>query len=369
MNYKDLIKKYESKTELQLSKEAIKSGRAIIDELNKINGLVNAQGKSFDVLFMMKLLTEYIITIDKNVDTKEFKIYSMLQKEFNFKGASFEELKKSAKNTSSVLADAIHKVIEQINEMMKITGKSILEYLVILSIYNGKIAEEQFKTIKSFLEENKDDKSKKVTSKNVGIKPDQKQELKIKAMGGTTISDEDSYYFSLGVEIVNPNLNFAGVSTIIKVIIFDKDKRVLKSDTTTIDFIDPNSTFYFGEEYSIDKGEPDDYQVLVQTRNFEELNKKIMDGIVASNFESTKDRWGKSELSGNITNNYSKTISSASLYFVLKDKDGKIKGGGNTQVHNLFPGQTDGFECDFHLNLSKIEKTFYSVDFYVKNLL
>ena len=94
-----------------------------------------------------------------------------------------------------------------------------------------------------------------------------------------------------------------------------------------------------------------------------------MDGIIASDFSLEKDDWRGYNLTGNVINNYRKRVSSATIYFVLKDKNGKIMGGNNCCAYDLFPAQTDGFECGFRMNISDCETVNHSVDFYIRNIL
>lgn len=160
--------------------------------------------------------------------------------------------------------------------------------------------------------------------------------------------DDDRYYFTIGAELKNPNLEYCARNVNVKVIVMDSSGRILETSENTIDYIDSNATFYYGDEFSIDRGVPANYRVQVNCDEFVSApaNSTFADGITCSHYNVSTNRWGSTEFTGNVHNGYNKKLY-VDLYFVFTNSSGKITGGTNTRV-TLYGNSDDAF--DVYLN-------------------
>ena len=150
----------------------------------------------------------------------------------------------------------------------------------------------------------------------------------------------------------------------------DANGNVLETDSESIQYIDPDSTFYYGGEFYISKGNPSKFQVLVEADGFEGVNKgqTFMDGMSFSSYNISKDRWNNLSFTGNINNNYKKRINWLKVYAVFRDSNKKISGGTNFNVQDLFPSAVDGFNTSIN-STANIESVQTSVDFEIRDLM
>ena len=179
------------------------------------------------------------------------------------------------------------------------------------------------------------------------------EDVKIVTYQGDISRKNDRYYFTIGAEIKNPNPEHCARNVSVKVIVKDSSGRILESSENTIDYIDSNATFYYGDEFSIDRGAPANYSIQVNCDDFVGApeNSTFASGITCSHYNLKTDSWGDIEFTGNVHNGYNKKLY-IELYFVFYDKAGKITGGTNTRV-NLYGNSDDGFNTYLNTNIAR----------------
>jgi hypothetical protein len=363
------IKANENLSKEELIKKSIKKATEI---KNQFLSFIEENNLSVDkdgVDQVIHLLTINVLVADKKIDDDEYEIYTRINESLKIEYFS-RTILANLIETGKLDADQIIELLRSFISYGAIKEDDIVEFIVMISLINGNFAQAERDIVEQIINGPQERKSSNASSSSGTVSGGRPVELEIEEKGATFKDDGDGdYEFSIGVKINNPNAGHIAKNVTVKIIIEDSNGRVVRSETERIDYIDPGSSFFFGEEYRIDRGSPDSFKVLISTDSFEPLSKRIMDGLDLENFSIDTGRWGGCTISGNITNNYNKKIRYATIHLVPKDANGKIMGGASTTVHDLFPNQTDGFECSFSVNVDHAKTVSYSCDFDVRELL
>ena len=125
--------------------------------------------------------------------------------------------------------------------------------------------------------------------------------------------------------------------------------------------------FFFGEDYYTDYRETTYDRVHISVDDFVRVNRPLTNGIELGKF-NLKESYSGSTITGNVTNNYSKNLNAIELYLVAVDDNGKILAGTRTIVFDLFANETEGFKCDFKVDISQAISISYSAKFNIDNL-
>lgn len=170
---------------------------------------------------------------------------------------------------------------------------------------------------------------------------------------GNITNKDGTWYFTIGAEIKNPNKAHCARNVNVRVMVKDNSGRILETSENTIDYIDSNATFYYGDEFSIDRGSPANFTIQANCDDFVGApeDSTFAQGIKCSHYNVSTTRWGDIEFTGNVHNNYNKKLY-VELYFVFYDGAGKITSGTNTRV-SLYGNSDDGFETYLRTNVTR----------------
>ena len=160
-------------------------------------------------------------------------------------------------------------------------------------------------------------------------------------------------YFTVGAVLKNPNTEFGAFLVKVKVTVLNADRRVLASSETTIPYIDPNASFYYGDDFAIIKDTPLRYEIKAYCDNFIKLpaNSSFTKGIrcTSMSIAETDDTYGHPfRLTGRANNDYPMKLDCVSLYFVFF-RDAKIVGGVNTSV-GMYGNSSEPFNASMSVN-------------------
>lgn len=181
----------------------------------------------------------------------------------------------------------------------------------------------------------------------------------IQSSGGSTSFHNGKYYVSFGAVLRNPKKTLYARNVHVEITIKDASESIIASSQRTIEYIDPDALFFFGDEFAVDRGEPSNFEVTASCSEFVDApeNSRFSDGISCFNYELSKGDFGERVFFGNVQNGYSKKLR-ATLFFVFYDSTGKITGGTNTTI-TLNDKATERFECYISCSFN-IDKVCFS---------
>lgn len=374
-NLDALIDKYEAMEPLEVENKLIENFGLCLRLLKKASIKMESLGvEGLDAEDLMRLSLEAALGWDSRVDSEEYNLYIKLLDKFGIEKRTLDELRETARTQQQLLVDTISSVYGVLPTMGGIIDEEIeplyIEVLVGAISANGSIDSAEYQAMLKVISAGDTSTESSATPIN-NLSRDDASPLTVSEMGATsTVRSDGSYYFSVGATIKNPNKKHLALDSVIKVIVMDANGKVLNTSNETIQYIDVDSVFCYGEEFYISNGHPNNYKVLVEADEFMHMDNgnQIMDGITISNYNLSKDRWNSLTLTGNITNRYKKRISWLTVYTVFRDSDRTIVGGTNFHVHDLFSGSVDGFDTTLNIT-ADISTIKASVDFDVRDQL
>ena len=375
-NLDEIIDKYEAMGPSEIEKKLIENFELCLKLLEKAKLKANSIGVSLniDTEGLMKTTLEAALGCDSRIDSKEYTLYVAICDKFGLEPLPLDNLRNIAREGHSEMGELVGNVYKLLPKFKQLIDTDIevpfLEVLVGGISCNGQIDSAEYRTLLDIVSAGvTSTESNEETINELSVNP--ASPLIVAEMGATSTAQNDgSFYFSIGATIKNPNECYLAHDAIIKTIIMDANGNVLKTDSETIQYIDPASTFYFGGEFYISKGNPSKFKVLVEADGFVDVNKgqTFMDGVSFSSYNISKDRWNNLSFTGNINNNYKKRINWLKVYAVFRDSNKKISGGTNFNVQDLFPSAVDGFNTSIN-STANIESVQTSVDFEIRDLM
>lgn len=375
MDFKKYVEENENLNLKQKSEKIDKLANQIFNMISE-----SADGDE-ELLSNVKSPFPYVIAsiFLKNNNTKITKEEYNLYKKFSKKYSPSLDI--IALDVFQQLKDINADVLQQVTELSRKTIQTTLEvfntnqmlelfsdFLVTVASIDNTVGDEEIDHICELMGikiTSKSKKSSKVSTQNKSSKSkNDPAQVFVEDMGATIRRDSNYIYFSIGAIIKNPNKFHIARNIVVKIIGTNSSGSVVFTNSERIYNIDADSNFFFGATYSTDNGSPTNYKILVDAESFEEVEAgtKLFDGIILSNYSKNTDRWGNTTISGTIKSHYNKRLSWCYAHLVFKDKNGKIVGGENFTLDDVFANSEDAFSTNSEADFSKVTSLEHSID-------
>jgi hypothetical protein len=285
------------------------------------------------------------IAADGDVGDSEYELYTELCNSIDLPARPMSALLEYAQNSDSVVemfSGIVVKLKPIFNNLGQAEAFDNFAFGVACILFDDDSVEgSELDLLKCFVD---DAGNSSASSSGKSFASSKTLDVKLVEYQATFTRDDDGYYFSVGAELKNPNVEHCARNVHVKVMVKDSSGRILETSENTIDYIDSNATFYYGDEFYIDRGVPSNYTVQVNCDEFVSApaNSNFASGISCSHYNVSTNRWGTTEFTGNVHNGYNKKLW-VELYFVFYDASGKITGGTNTRL-TMYGNSDDSFD-------------------------
>ncbi len=199
--------------------------------------------------------------------------------------------------------------------------------------------------------------------------------LKVVKTGGTVSPNgysKTECNISIGAEILNPNKNKVALNVDVEIVFLDSSGRILDVKHRTINFIDANSTFYFGyEEWCLDN-RISNFRVNANADYYSDrggITMNFADVLKMSDLNYILGRDDEDDsFAGVVTNLFNVPLDDVSVYYHCVDSNGDIVGGNWVYVDELGANRNYTVHKSSTVNL-KASKIKYSFEYNVRDLL
>lgn len=339
----------------------------LVDFIDCCDEATSQFGLSVDFRDIVSLTLCAAIISDGELDRSEYNVYTKLCDAINAEAKSYVQCQGFSENSSEFVS-----LFEELSESM--SGAFIAEHqrenydkfivaLACLLSDDGEIEGDELRLLSFFVEE---DSSSYIGSSS--LSSSRTKDVELVTYGANMTRNDDRYYFTIGAELKNPNIEHCARNVSVKVMVKDASGRILETNEDIIDYIDSNATFYYGNEFSVDRGRPENYTVQVNCDDFVKspANSTFADGITCSHYNVDTTRWGDTEFTGNVHNGYDRKLW-VRLYFAFYNASGEITGGAFTSS-SLYGNSDDGFDVLLSTNIDR-DKVRCSPTFDFMNLM
>ena len=368
MDVNKLLDSVEALSKEELTSKALEDVKVFIDGINNYDKDVGLNLDSTDfVNSSVKFFLIMVAGVDGRIDQSE---YELLHKVYDVAGVEDLDID-TVRNILNMLNNApeiCERTFSTLMSLVKIVDDThdtdicgaVLEMVACFFAYNGSIDSAEvnlLNKLNSHAETGYVDDTEHSAGGTGNVSASSDKKLEILNHDATLSSDDGIYYLSVGAEIQNPNAKRIAQEICVKIIVKDSSGRIIETAEEWIKHIDSNSIFFFGKEIRIDNGKPDNYSIQVNCEEFVDgpENSTFAKGIECSHYNVSKDRWGDTLFTGNVHNNNNQTLN-LELFFVFYDDSGKIVGGCNTYIGNIFGNSDDGISVTLntYANRSKV---------------
>lgn len=366
MTINDIKRQLAGLTQTQKEEKAVSLIKEFAEVNRELSSLLEASGNSFDFVGLAETFLSLSLTADGCINHSKYDLYVEMCDAIDAESRTYdfcETLLSSRYQTIGSfeqMSGPVKNIYGAFNQRQAL-NKFVLATACLIS-NNDEFSEYGLRLLRCFIDDN-DDSFNTVSSGNQrNMSSSEPEDVQLIKHNAVMARDDNDYVLSVGAELKNPNKNRCARNVRVKIIVKDNAGRILATSENTIEHIDSNAIFYYGDEFSIDRGIPANYTINVNCDGFVGApeNSTFADGITCSHYNLSKDRWDRTIFSGNVHNAYSQRLWTT-LFFVFYDSAGNITGGTNTTV-TLYGNSDDVFECRLDTTAQR-DKVFFSPGF------
>lgn len=333
--------------------EILVNSISLVRRFLSVGDEMNAKlGEGFDFRNVLSMIFSAAITANGELGVNQYAMYRVICDNNNIEAKEYEDCQEILPNASAYI-DNFQNIGNGLRNVFANIGQSeafddLCVVIASLMIYGGSLEGEEIRLLSYFVGE------EVATGNFSSPQVSSTQDVKLVDYAATFTRKDDCYHFTIGAELKNPNTKHCAKSVRVKVIVKDAAGRILESSENTIEYIDSNATFYYGDEFRIDRGTPANYSVQVNCDEFVSApeNSTFANGIACSHYNLNTNRWGSIEFTGNVRNGYNKKLWTT-LYFTFYNSAGKITGGANSRTLVLYGNAEDVFEIYLDTSISR----------------
>ena len=188
--------------------------------------------------------------------------------------------------------------------------------------------------------------------------------LKVRALGGTAGRREgESYVLSLGVDIENPNPDRMVRDVSIDITLKDRSGKTVTVIKDRIQSIDPATVYHYGVTRTVRGTATAGISASAKAGSYLKLSTPIMKHARLTDLRVFRTD-STTRLTGSLTGEYDRPLSSVALHYQLLTNDNKIVGGGTEWLlDGLLPHTPHEIDTTLSLTVPTASKAVYSVDF------